>query len=68
MNLATPGQLHVRISEDTFPHGARLECHECGRVVIATSQNCAAYLKHGWEMCCGETMLLTHILDSEAKK
>ena len=51
-------KLHERIAHETFPRGVRLRCRRCGKRKKEDRDEAAHYLRCGWPMCCGETMIL----------
>ena len=53
--------LHGNIAGDVWPNGAKLTCKECGETIIATADECATYLAHGWPEHHGSSMLLETI-------
>ncbi|HET7552170.1 MAG TPA: hypothetical protein VFK04_12840 [Gemmatimonadaceae bacterium] len=59
MDFSKLANLQRNIAADVWPNGAFLECDECRSKRAATTEDCGRYLKHGWPMCCGQTMKLT---------
>lgn len=60
MDFGKLANIQQSIAADVWPHGAVLECAECGHLQRITTEQAGVYLRSGWPRHCkGQTMRLS---------